>query len=217
MVDRINRACKFFPCHKHMEDCTFCFCPFYPCLDARLGRFVYSQSSAKKVWSCQDCNWIHRKKVVDEIFGLIRQKRHLIDDGYLLRKPRHQRDKAEKTGVIILAHGSRLKQANGMIKNIVEMVKRRLSIKEIMQAYLQFSQPTLAEAVADLTGAGCERIIVIPFFLFEGNHVRRDIPKALEKEKAKFPNIDFTYAKNLGQDERLSEILMDRIKEELSI
>ena len=23
--------CKFYPCHEECIDCSFCFCPFYPC------------------------------------------------------------------------------------------------------------------------------------------------------------------------------------------
>ena len=70
MVKRLNKACKYFPCHKGLEDCTFCYCPFYPCLDKKRGKYVYSGNKA--VWSCEDCNWIHKKKVVDGIFDLIR-------------------------------------------------------------------------------------------------------------------------------------------------
>jgi threonine-phosphate decarboxylase len=30
-----NRECNYYPCHFESQDCTFCFCPFYPCQDGR--------------------------------------------------------------------------------------------------------------------------------------------------------------------------------------
>jgi adenosylcobyric acid synthase len=57
-----NEGCDYFPCHHSGQDCTLCFCPFYPCLDPRLGHFVESRIGGQ-VWSCQDCLWIHRPDV----------------------------------------------------------------------------------------------------------------------------------------------------------
>lgn len=72
-VERLNRACRYFPCHSAQEDCTFCYCPFYPCGDKKLGVFVRAQGSGEKVWSCENCVWIHRRNVVDSFFALIRK------------------------------------------------------------------------------------------------------------------------------------------------
>ena len=30
MIQRVNQACSYFPCHEDLEDCTFCYCPFIP-------------------------------------------------------------------------------------------------------------------------------------------------------------------------------------------
>lgn len=76
MVDkRVNKACRYFPCHKGLEDCTFCYCPFYPCLDENLGRFI-SVKAGERIWSCLDCNWIHKKRVVDDLFCIIRNSNY---------------------------------------------------------------------------------------------------------------------------------------------
>ena len=57
-----NEGCEHYPCHHEGQDCTLCFCPFYPCHDPRLGYFVESRKGGQ-VWSCQDCLWIHRPDV----------------------------------------------------------------------------------------------------------------------------------------------------------
>ena len=73
MLKRNNKACSYFPCHKGLEDCAFCYCPFYPCKDKSLGRYIRSIKLKKNIWSCQDCNWIHKKKTADRIYKLIRR------------------------------------------------------------------------------------------------------------------------------------------------
>ncbi len=75
MIKRLNKACKYFPCHTGLEDCTFCYCPFYPCRDEKKGIFIYPAKHKKGVWSCEFCNWIHKRKVVENIFTLIRKNK----------------------------------------------------------------------------------------------------------------------------------------------
>lgn len=70
---RQNKACACFPCHKGLEDCTFCYCPFYPCLNKKRGEYIFLQKTSRRIWSCKDCSWIHKKSIVDKIFKLVRE------------------------------------------------------------------------------------------------------------------------------------------------
>lgn len=64
----IDTDCDYYPCHSSLDDCTFCFCPFYPCLDESTGgRYVVSERTGKDVWSCKKCEWIHKKEVVEAV------------------------------------------------------------------------------------------------------------------------------------------------------
>ncbi len=63
------RECKYYPCHFEGQDCSLCFCPFYPCFLYDLGGEIVLSSSGKYVWSCKNCEWVHRKEVVEEIAG----------------------------------------------------------------------------------------------------------------------------------------------------
>jgi len=69
---RINITCKFYPCHKGLEDCSFCYCPFYACMNPKRGKLIIG-SDGKEVWDCSKCTWIHKKKVVDKIFAEIKK------------------------------------------------------------------------------------------------------------------------------------------------
>ena len=51
--------CDYLPCHKELEACDFCYCPFYPCADGITGG---EWIKGKEVWSCQNCDWIHKEE-----------------------------------------------------------------------------------------------------------------------------------------------------------
>lgn len=66
-----DRQCANFPCHHPDQNCTFCFCPLYPCEDELLGEFVVSRRTGGRVWSCQKCLWIHRDDVSASLFSIM--------------------------------------------------------------------------------------------------------------------------------------------------
>ena len=60
-------SCDQYPCHHTGQDCTFCFCPFYPCTDERTGgRMIDGE------WSCDLCLLLHDPDVAARVMeGLI--------------------------------------------------------------------------------------------------------------------------------------------------
>jgi len=62
-----RRDCEYYPCHFEGQDCTFCFCPFYPCNDERTGGKYVESSTGGTVWSCADCTIVHEPEVAQEI------------------------------------------------------------------------------------------------------------------------------------------------------
>jgi len=57
-----NEDCPYHPCHFKGQDCTFCFCPFYPCLDEDMGQMIISKRGSD-IWDCSYCLFIHRQEV----------------------------------------------------------------------------------------------------------------------------------------------------------
>jgi len=58
--------CPYYPCHFEGQDCSICYCIFYPCFIYKFGDLVVS-SKGNYVWSCKRCDWVHRKENVEEI------------------------------------------------------------------------------------------------------------------------------------------------------
>lgn len=73
---RINKECSSYPCHKDLEDCTFCYCPFYPCMNKENGGkmlTVYQGTTKCKIWDCSECNLVHKKEFVDKAYEIIKE------------------------------------------------------------------------------------------------------------------------------------------------
>ena len=69
-----DKTCKYFPCHDYLEDCSFCYCPFYPCYISDTGGYEkISSRTGKPVWDCSDCVLNHYKKNAEIILeGLLK-------------------------------------------------------------------------------------------------------------------------------------------------
>ena len=64
-----NHECPYHPAHFTGQDCSFCYCPFFPCNDTTFGWEL--QGRHGPVWNCSDCLFIHRTPVVKFIYSEI--------------------------------------------------------------------------------------------------------------------------------------------------
>ncbi len=71
--------CEYYPCHFEGQDCTFCFCPFYPCEDGRTGGKLIPKSTGGTVWSCVDCRLIHEGKIAEKVLKELMKNRKIRD------------------------------------------------------------------------------------------------------------------------------------------
>lgn len=117
-----------------------------------------------------------------------------------------------KTGVVVLAHGSKVRSGNEGLFRIVEMLRAMGKWDMVEAGFLQLAKPGLTEAVEDLIGRGAKRVVVMPLLLFSGNHVMKDIPEEIAREQKKFPEVEFCYAESIGADERIAQITGERIE-----
>ena len=120
-----------------------------------------------------------------------------------------------ETGVIILAHGSRKeRQVSETLREVSQMVKTYLPADvEVMWAAMQFNRPDLAEAVDMLVKQGIKRVVIMPYFLFEGIHPTKDIPDLVSTIKQTHQEVEFVLANTLGVDELLIDLVVRRIHE----
>ncbi len=116
-------------------------------------------------------------------------------------------------GVLIVAHGSRAKKTKDTLRAIADMVRNRMPEQLIEIAYMEFCDVNIEKGLTMLVEKGVTNVKVVPYFLFEGIHIQEDIPQEINKFSEAHPHINITLGNTLGVDNRLADILVDRILE----
>ncbi len=106
---------------------------------------------------------------------------------------------------ILLGHGS-LKQNSGA--TMIHLAKL-LSYENIMTevAFLNFSSPTLAEAVKNCVTKGISNIFIQPYFLIQGYYVNKALPQQVAELKLDYPKVSFHVGKAFGYHPNFVEMV----------
>lgn len=112
--------------------------------------------------------------------------------------------------VVLVGHGS-LRQASGasMIR-LAALLRKQGIVKIATAGFLNFSQPTVAEAVNRCARKGATHIIIQPYFLISGYYVRRALPKLIEEAKAAHPHLTFSVADAFEYHPALAQMVLER-------
>ena len=103
-------------------------------------------------------------------------------------------------GLILFAHGSREPGWAEPFEQLAARVRATAPEAQVRLAFLELMKPDLAGAAAQLVSAGVDAIRVVPIFLGQGGHLRRDLPLLIDGLRAQFPEAKFGYALAAGED-----------------
>lgn len=119
--------------------------------------------------------------------------------------------------IVLLGHGSRrgTDTDEGLADAVARLQARVPPPTRVRLAGLEFTRPSLPEAVSGLVKEGSRRIIVVPFFLFEGKHMNVELPELLGELRRTFPDLDLLCAGTLGIDRRLIDLVLERVDQAL--
>lgn len=128
------------------------------------------------------------------------------------------------TGLLIVDHGSRRDEANAALEQICELVRAAIEVRAktdsdpariaaatfVTHAHMELAKPSIPEAVAACVAAGCEHLVVMPYFLFSGRHVSEDVPRLVASACASFDGLTFGVVEPLGVHAKLAELVLER-------
>lgn len=120
-------------------------------------------------------------------------------------------------GVALLGHGSRRGRCTdeGLREITRRLAQRFGEVAFVQPAFFEFLEPTLEETLRAFSQRGIRDVFVMPYFLFDGKEVKRDIPSLLDALRPRFPELQVVLASNLGVDDRLLALLQERVLDAL--
>lgn len=116
------------------------------------------------------------------------------------------------TGYIVFAHGSSIESANEAVRTVAAEMKRRGELDIVEAAFLEGGLPSLAGALASMADR-VSHVVVVPYFLTLGLHLKRDLPRLVDEVKQTHPNVRIDVAPPLDQHPAMVDALLDRARE----
>ncbi len=118
-----------------------------------------------------------------------------------------------KTAFIILGHGSRREEVSSALAQLVARLRPRLEPALVEPAFFSLGSPGLEEKARELDSRGVSRVVIFPYFLFNGIHVHRDIPELVQSLQEKYPRVQWEVLSSLENDPMLDELVFERLWE----
>lgn len=104
-------------------------------------------------------------------------------------------------GLILFAHGardSRWAEPFERLRAKIHAIRPGLAVA---LAYLELMTPDLGTAVDQMVALGCRQLRVVPVFLGQGGHVRRDLPELIDRAAARHSGLVIELAQPVGEND----------------
>jgi sirohydrochlorin cobaltochelatase len=122
---------------------------------------------------------------------------------------------AARTIAVIVGRGSSDPDANGEFYKLARLLSEGRGFAGVLPCFIGITTPLVADALEMAARSRPARLLVIPYFLFDGRLVAK-----LEAEVGDFarryPWIQTSLARHLGPDPRLVDVIEDRLEEALA-
>ena len=118
-----------------------------------------------------------------------------------------------KTALLLIAHGSRNPAANDDLWALADDLRREGGYALVEPSYLELAEPTIENAGRRCIEQGVDRIVMVPYFLSAGVHVRRDLQGHRDELAKQFPGVDVRLAEPMGRHPLLRFIVLQRADE----
>jgi sirohydrochlorin ferrochelatase len=120
-----------------------------------------------------------------------------------------------KTAILMMAHGSRIAEANDAAYQVAHMVQEQTGFEIVEVSFRELYEPNIQSGIDACVTKGAERILLMPYFLFMGAHVQHDLPEEIAEAKKRHPGLIMEMGGHLGVHRKLAEIEAERIGESL--
>ena len=119
------------------------------------------------------------------------------------------------TAIVVFAHGSSVEAANEGVRAMAAEMAQRGRFPIVETAFLELAHPDLREAVRSVHAKGATRVIVVPFFLTLGIHLRRDLPAIVDELRNIYSDLDIEITSPLEGHPALVDVMIGRAQEAL--
>ncbi|MEW5888946.1 MAG: CbiX/SirB N-terminal domain-containing protein [Pseudomonadota bacterium] len=111
------------------------------------------------------------------------------------------------TALILFAHGARDPQWAEPFQAVRTAIARRAPGVAVELAFLELMSPSLGEAVDRVVARGARRVVVVPAFMAQGGHLKRDLPRLIGEVQAVHPRCVIEQTRAIGEVPEIIEAI----------
>lgn len=116
-------------------------------------------------------------------------------------------------GLLVVGHGSRSLDAQDTFEEMVKKVREKVSYKIVEGAHMEICEPNIPTVVEKMVEKGTKEILIVPYFLYSGIHIKEDIPEIIEDLEKKYRDVIFKLGEPIGTEPLLADIIAKRAEE----
>lgn len=104
------------------------------------------------------------------------------------------------TGLILFGHGARDARWAEPFHRLRDMIVSDQPRLRVATAFLELMEPSLEQVIDEWVDEGILEVTVVPVFLGQGGHVRRDLPQLIENLREDYPSVQLVLKPAIGED-----------------
>lgn len=121
----------------------------------------------------------------------------------------------KQTAILLFAHGSRVGAANRAVEALAAQVQAAGGFDYVRAAFLEAAEPDLPAAIDQAVRAGYRHLLVMPYFLSTGVHLRHHLPELVKRQFEIHPGLEIQITDSLEGHPQMPSLILDRIQTEM--
>jgi precorrin isomerase len=115
--------------------------------------------------------------------------------------------------IILIGHGSRVPGAAESMEKVAEALQASGRYAHVTTCNMSLMKPNFVETFKRVVTQGAKRVLVLPYFLNEGVHIKCDIPNMMQEVGKDCTDVKLVMGMPLGFDRLLVDLVAKRISE----
>lgn len=111
--------------------------------------------------------------------------------------------------IILFAHGARDPEWAAPFGAIQRRLQAARPEVLVLVAFQEFMAPSLEAAVAQAAAQGAQRVLLVPLFLGQGSHLKRDLPLLVEGIRGRHRQLELQVLPALGDAPEIVQAIAD--------
>ena len=117
----------------------------------------------------------------------------------------------KESDILLIGHGSSDRDARDAFVYIADSIRK--NYRNVGFCFLELDKPDIAEGIQQSYANEPKALILVPYFLHRGAHIKRDVKEEVDKALKNSNQSKVYMARHLGVDDKIVDVVLERARE----